>query len=128
MGYELSGEALDLVALAEEMTVLFHLGGDEEVLKARAKLGELKQFPDEFVDNSVQSELNMAKGVKVFKRYVDDTHTQIAGSKKEVLHGILAVGYIYPANLVISMNLNIWHSTFLDVLAWKDYKNQCFSI
>ena len=46
-------------------------------------------------------------------------YIQIAGSKEEVLHGILAVGYIYPVNLVISMNLNIWHSTFLDVLAWK---------
>ena len=119
MGYKLSGEALDLVALADEMTVLYHLGGNEEVQKARVKLGELKQFPEEFVDNSVQSELNMANGVRVFKRYVDDTHIQIAGSKEEVLHGILAVGYIYPVNLVISMNLNIWHSTFLDVLAWK---------
>ena len=119
MGYKLSGEALDLVALADEMTVLYHLGGNEEVQKARVKLGELKQFPDEFVDNSVQTELNMATGVRVFKRYVDDTHLQIAGTKEEVLHGILAIGYIYPKNLVITMNLNIWQSTFLDVLAWK---------
>ena len=119
MGYKLSGEALDLVALADEMAVLHHLGGDEEVQKVRVRMGELKSFPDEFVENIVQSELNMANGVRVFKRYVDDTHAQIAGTKEEVLQGILAIGYIYPKSLVISMNLNIWHSTFLDVLAWK---------
>ena len=119
MGYKLSGEALDIVALADEMTVLYHLGGNEGHQRDRVRVGELKSFPEEFVENGVQSEVKMSNGVRVFKRYVDDTHTQIAGTREEVLHGILAVGYIYPQSLVISMNLNIWHSSFLDVLAWK---------
>ena len=120
MGYRLSGEALDLVAIADEMRVLYHLGGNEEVKKTRVRIGELKNYPDEFVDMSVQNELNMGNGVKVFKRYVDDIHAQIAGTKEEVLHGILAIGYTYHESLVISMKLNIWHSSFLDVFAWKN--------
>ena len=33
MGYTLSGEALDLVALSDEMTVLYHLGGGDHIQK-----------------------------------------------------------------------------------------------
>ena len=62
----------------------------------------------------------MSNGVKLFKRYVDDTHAQVAGTKEEVLNGVLAIGFTYPVNLVISMNLNIWVSSFLDVLIWKN--------
>ena len=42
MGYSLSGEALDLVALAEEMVVLYHLGNDGE--KARIRIREAIQM------------------------------------------------------------------------------------
>ena len=118
MGYKLSGEALDLVALSEEMMTLRHLG--DEIQHEQEKLGELKNYPSELVDNDVQNELSMSKGVKDFKRYVDDTYCKISGGKKEVLDGVLAVGYMYPGNLVISMNLNIWNSTFLDVFVWKN--------
>jgi hypothetical protein len=119
MGYKLSGEALDIVALAEEITVLYHLGKDD-TQKSRVRIGELRSYPVKFVDNSVERELSMSKGVKKFRRYVDDTHSQIAGTSKEVLNGVLAVGYIYPENLVVSMDLNIWHSNFLDVFVWKN--------
>ena len=37
MSYKLSGEALDLVALADEMSLLYHLGGNEDIQKSRAK-------------------------------------------------------------------------------------------
>ena len=77
MGYKLSGEALDIVALAEEMVVLYHLGKDEE--KSRIRIGELRNYPDEFVENNVKKELSMSKGVKKFRRYVDDVHSQVAG-------------------------------------------------
>ena len=104
MGYKLSGEALDIVALAEEMMILFHLGGD---LEKRMKIGELKNYPVDLVDNNVDRELSMSKGVKSFSRYVDDVHSNISGTKEDILHGILAVGYMYPETLVISMELNI---------------------
>ena len=45
MGFTLSGEALDLVALADEMTVLLHLRGGPDIQKARFKIGELKDYP-----------------------------------------------------------------------------------
>ena len=54
------------------------------------------------------------------RRYVDDTHAHIAGTKEEVQDGILSVGYMYPESLVISMNLNIWNSTHLDIFMWKN--------
>ena len=119
MGYKLSGEALDIVALAEEMTVLYHLGEDD-CQKSRVRIAELRSYPEEFVDNSVQTELSMSKAVKRFRRYVDDTHSQIAGTSEEVLNGILALGFMYPEGLVVSMNLNIWHSSFLDSYVWKN--------
>ena len=120
MGYKLSGDALDIVAVAEEMLVLYNLGAeDSEVSKVR--IGELKNYPVELVnDNSVQVEINMSKGVKNFKRYVDDIHSLIAGSKEDILNGVLAIGYMYPECLTISMNLNIWHSSFLDVFTWRN--------
>ena len=117
MGYKLSGEALDIVALSNEMEIL-QLNG--EVNQGNVAIRELKNYPEEFVDISVETELAMSKGVKKFKRYVDDVHSQIAGTKEEVLRGILAIGFMYPENLVVSMNLNIWNSNFLDVFMWKN--------
>ena len=118
MGYKLSGEALDIVALAEEMIVLYHLGSADE--KMRFRIGELRSYPKELVENDVQTEVSMTKGVKKYKRYVDDVHSLIAGNLKEVLNGILAIGYMYPESLVVSLDLNIWQSTFLDVFSWRN--------
>ena len=118
MGYMLSGDALDIVAIAEELTVLYDLGRESQNIRFR--IGELKNYPRTFVDNSVQKEVSMSTGVRKFKRYVDDTHSQISGTKEQVLNGILALGYMYPENLVVSMELNIWNSSFLDVFAWKN--------
>ena len=119
MGYKLSGEALDIVALAEEMDILNHLGR-EKSQSCRTRIGELRNFPEEFVDISVEKELSMGNGVKEFRRYVDDVHSQVSGTKEEVLNAVLALGYMYPESLVTSMKLNIWHSSFLDVFVWKD--------
>ena len=119
MGYKLSGDALDIVSLAEEMIILQHLGESIEEI-SKVTIGELRGYPGEFVDNSVQNELSMSKGVKKYKRYVDDVFSQIAGTREDVLNGILAIGFTYPENLTISMNLNIWNSNFLDVFVWKN--------
>ena len=119
MGYKLSGDALDIVAVAEEMLALYNLGVENSGV-SKVRIGELKNYPVEFVrTNSVHKELSMAKGVNKFKRYVDDIHSLIAGSKKDILNGLLAIGYMYPECLVISMNLSIWHSRFLDVFTWR---------
>ena len=100
MGYKMSGEALEIVAIAEEVIVLYHLGKQN---KPRIRIGELRNYPEEFVDVSVQAEISMAKGVKTFRRYVDDVHSQIAGTEKETLNGILALGFMYPESLVVRM-------------------------
>ena len=60
MGYILSGEALDIVSLAHEMEELLHLGGSNDIQNSRLKLGELKNYPSELVDISVQRELTMS--------------------------------------------------------------------
>ena len=119
MGYKVSGEALDIVALAQEMMTLYHL---EEVhnRKLQVRIGELTNYPEEFVENNVQAELSMSKGVKKFRRYVDDAHSQIAGTLEEIVNGVLALGFMYPESLVVSMDLHIWHSSFLDVFMWKN--------
>jgi hypothetical protein len=127
MGYKLSGEALDIVALAEEVTKLYHLG-EEGVQKSIVRVGELRSYPETLVDNSVEVELKMSKGIKKFKRYVDDVNSIISGSKEEILNGILAIGYLYPESLVVSMQLNIWHSRFLDVYFWRNFSGQISTV
>ena len=68
----------------------------------------MKNYPSELlVDNNIQTELSMAKGVKSIRRYVDDTLAQIAGTLEEVQNGIMAVGCMYQENFTISMNLNV---------------------
>ena len=129
MGYKLSGEALDIVAIAAEMEEMYHLG-EENTGNLRAKLGELKNYPKEFVDINVETELSMSKGIKKFRRYVDDVQSQLAGTHEEVLKGILALGFMYPENLVVKMNLNIWNSTFHveEPVLWKcfySHKEKC---
>ena len=126
MGYKLSGEALDIVALAQEMMSLYHLEEDQN-RKLQVRIGELRNYPEEFVKNNVQAELSMSKGVKAFRRYVDDTHSQIAGTLEEILNGVLALGFMYPESLVISMDLHIWHSSFLDVFVWKNILSRSVS-
>ena len=65
MGYKLSGEALGIVALAEEIPVLYHLG---DIQKNRVLLGELKDYPNELVENDVQREMSMSKGIKKIQK------------------------------------------------------------
>ena len=79
MGYKLSGEALEIVALSEEVRMLGHLGDANQNIKV--KLGELTNYPSELVENDVQGELNMTKGVKAVKRYVADASWQISGGR-----------------------------------------------
>ena len=83
MGYKLSGEALAIVALAEELEVLYD---GEESKKTSLRIGELRNYPVTLVDNSVQKEVTMSEGIRKFKRYADDTHSQIAGTKEQVLN------------------------------------------
>ena len=118
MGYKLSGEALDIVALSGEITTMMNLGDPSKGLIG-LPISELKNYPHELVDNDVSHEINMAKGVKDYKRYVDDTHAIIKGSIEEVIDAILAIGFSFPVELTINLDINIWHSEFLDVWSWR---------
>ena len=61
-----------------------------------------------------------ARGIKDYRRYVDDSHCIIKGNEVEdIIDGILAVGMMYPSGLVIKVDLNIWRSEFLDVTSWR---------
>ena len=120
MGYKLSGEGLNIVALSGEMTKLYNLGS-QVVNIPGLPVAELNNYPEEFIDITAEKEVKMARCVKSYKRYVDDTHCQIAGRKVEdIIDGILAVGYMFPSGLVLGISLNIWNSEFLDVFAWKN--------
>ena len=72
------------------MTILYHLG--EKKLMSNEKkvmrIGELKNYPEEFGDNCVLKEISMPMAVKRFRRYVDDAHAQIAGTAEEVQNAI----------------------------------------
>ena len=120
MGYKLSGEALDIVAISGEMTKLYYLG-DPSVEVPGMPIGELLEYPEDIIDINVDKETKMARGVKSYKRYVDDTHCQISGKKvQDIADGILAIGFMFPRGLVLSIVLNIWNSQFLDVYCWKN--------
>ena len=83
------------------MRVLQHLGAQSSE-NPQAGLGELRNYPEEFVDISVETELSMSKAVMKFKRYVDDVHSQLAGTLEEVMKGILALGFMYPENSILN--------------------------
>ena len=119
MGYKLSGECLDIVGLSGELSRMFRLGDDDLKMKG-LPIGELMEYPDEFVDASVEREISMVNGILSYMRYVDDTHIIIGGDDiNEVIDGLFAVGYMFPSGLVINVDCNIWRSEFLDVLTWR---------
>ena len=42
----------------------------------------------------MKKEVNMAKGIKDYKRYVDDTHGILEAKElEEILYGLLAIGF-----------------------------------
>ena len=119
MGYKLSGEALDIVAISGEMSKMLNLG-----LPVRNNIGmpigEILEYPEDLVEADVENEVNMARGIKNYKRYVDDTHGIITGNEVGmIINGLLAIGYMFPVGLVINLDLNIWRSEFLDVFSWR---------
>ena len=127
MGYKLSGECLDVVGIASEMTKLLKLGEENEQYFG-LKIGEVTDYPKEFGENDVERETSMARGVKQYKRYVDDSYASISGGTVEdVIDGILAIGFMYPAGLVINLDLNIWRAEFLDVFCWRSLANTTVS-
>ena len=119
MGYKVSGEALDIVAISGEIMKMYHLG-DLSKNDIGLPVSELTNYPAEMVTGSVKQELNMARGIVQYKRYVDDTHAIIKGNVEEIIDGILAIGFTFPCGLVINLDLNIWRSQFLDVWSWRD--------
>ena len=120
MGYKLSGESLDIVGIAGEMTKMMNLG-KEGSTNLGTPVAEILDYPGEIVEVDVIKECTMAKNVKMFKRYVDDTFGIISGENiEEIIEGILAIGFMYPVGLVINMELNIWRAEFLDVFCWKE--------
>lgn len=124
MGYRLSGEALDIVALSGEVNKMMNLGrvNSESI---GMPIGELMDYPEEFAEKSVQYEDKTARGIKDYKRYVDDTHCIIRGEEvKDIVDGLLAIGFMFPSGLTISLELNIFKSEFLDVTSWRGLKTK----
>ena len=127
MGYKLSGESLDIVGIAGEMSKMLNLG-KEGSTNLGTPVGEIQDYPEEIVDVDASRECTMAKNIKKFKRYVDDTFGIISGDKiEEIIDGILAIGFMYPVGLVINMELNIWRAEFLDVFCWKELSGNTMS-
>ena len=92
MGYKLSGECLDVVALSGEITKMFNLGRPC-VSNLGLPISEITEYPEELVNVDVKKEVNMAKGIKDYKRYVDDTHGILEAKElEEILDGLLAIG------------------------------------
>ena len=124
MGYRLSGEALDIVAISGEVTKMMNLGkGNSDMIGM--PVGELMDYPEEFSVNSVQYENKIARSIKDYKRYVDDTHCIIRGEEvRDIVDGLLAIGFMFPSGLTISLELNIFKSEFLDVTSWRGLRTK----
>ena len=120
MGYKLSGEALDIVAISGEIQKMFNLG-DPSKNDIGMPIAELTNYPEEITENDVNHEMIMGRGIAQYKRYVDDTHAIIKGTLKEIMDGVLAIGFSFPCGLVINLDLNIWRSQFLDVWSWRNF-------
>ena len=119
MGYKLSGECLDIVGVAGEITKLFNLG-EIGVSRFGLPVSELTNYPEDLVEIGVEKETSMARGVRKYKRYVDDTFGIVSGEQvEEISDGIMAIGFMFPAGLVINLDLNVWKAEFLDVFCWK---------
>ena len=115
MGYKLSGECLDIVGVAGEITKLLNLG-KVDVSIFGLPISELTNYPEEFVDNGVEKESSMARGVRKYKRYVDDTYGIVSGAQvRDIIDGTLSIAFMFPAGLVINLDLNVWNTEFLDV-------------
>ena len=119
MGYKLSGEALDIVAISGEITKMYNLGDDTKV-DIGMPIAELTNYPEEITTNCARHEMIMGRGIAQYKRYVDDTHAIVKGNIEEIMDGVLAIGYAFPCGLVINLDLNIWRSQFLDVWSWRN--------
>ena len=127
MGYRLSGDALDIVALSGEMERMFNLGKQGDIIPG-LPIGELFEYPEEVIDIDVDKETKMAAGIKAYKRYVDDTYVNVQGKDiEEVVAGILAVGFMFPRGLTVNLVLNIWRAEFLDVVCWKNIASKSIS-
>ena len=127
MGYKLSGECLDIVALAGEISKMFNLGRPG-VSNVGLPISEITEYPEELVKVDVETEVNMAKSIQDYKRYVDDTHGVLEAKEvEEILHGLLAIGYMFPRELTINLDLNIFRSEFLDVFCWRGLSSKVIS-
>ena len=78
MGYIISGEGLNSVALSGEVDRLFYSDGVSN--ECRVKIAEINNYPMELVDYSVEREGAMGCSIRKYKRYVDDSHAIISGS------------------------------------------------
>ena len=127
MGYRLSGDALDIVALSGEMERMFNLGRQTEMIPGMP-IGELLEYPEEVINVDADKESKMASGIKAYKRYVDDTYVRVHGKDiEEVVAAILAVGFMMPRGLTVNLVLNIWRAEFLDVVCWKNVSSRSIS-
>ena len=102
--YKLSGKCLDIVGVAGEITKLFNLG-EIAVSRFGLPVSELRNYPEDLVEIGVEKETSMARGVRKYKRYVDDTFGIVCGEQvEEISDGIMAIGFMFPAGLVIICN------------------------
>ena len=106
--------------MAGEITKLVHLG-KIGVSTFGLPISELTNYPEDLVDIGVRKESGMARGVRKYKRYVDDIYGIVSGGQvEEIIDGILAIGFMFHEGLVINLDLNIWNAEFLDVFCWKN--------
>ena len=122
----MSGDALNIEALSGEMDRMFNLGRNEGSIPG-LPLGELFDYPEDIVDIDVDKETQMSSAIKSYKRYVDDTYVNVQGGIREVVHGILAIGFMFPKGLTVNIVLNIWRIEFLDVFCWKNLLSRIMS-
>ena len=119
MGYKISGEALNSVAIIGEIEKLYNPYDDPNNIGL--EISELYNYPTSLVDNSVLKERSMGRSVRKYKRYVDDSHVFIAGNTlQDISDGILAIGFMYGVELTVNIDLGIWKSEFLDAFLWRD--------
>ena len=114
MGSCLSGDALDIIAMAGEIPTIINppIGSLSLGLK-----------PDQVL--TIRENLNLTS----YNRYRDDTKILINGdSPMEIVHGMRILGtQIFPPNIPISFEYNTFYLSFLDCCFFCNFSGRGFS-
>ena len=106
MGDPSSGELLEIVGLASELTRFSGINKN---------ISEMTPMPEGF-ENDVRNENEITKSIKKYARYVDDTLALVSGSeKREIVNAIMAIATMFPCHMKIEIELRLFSATFLDL-------------